>query len=507
MKKKLFFILMIVSALVLSGCSGGGGDASTLTVGLSGDAISLDPVATNDNQSSNVMLQIYEGLVKVDKDGKIQPSLAESYEQIDDVTYQFKLKKGVKFHNGEELKASDVVFSLKRAIEAPNVTHLFQTIDIDSVKALDDYTVEFKQTEPFAGILSALCHPGGFIVNEKAVNEAGDSYSQHPVGTNALKFVKWTRADSIELEKFADYHGTAPAYEKLTFRVIPEPSNRVIELESGGVDIAYDIIATDIEKVEKNDKLKLLKSLDYGETYLGFNFSKEVFKDPKVREAITLALDKDAIVKAVFHDLGKTATGVLPPTLKYSISDQMQVKEQNIEKAKELLKEAGYENGLSISITTNDNKDRSDMATAMKEQLAKVGIDATINVLEWSAFNEIIKNGDQDLFMIAWTADSPDADTFLYPCFHSSAKGEGGNYIFLEDKKVDELLEKARFEQDDAKRAEYYAEVQDYLMEINAWIPLHNKEMTMGTRKEIDNLFLSPLGFHTLTEVTMGADK
>ena len=507
MKKKLFWLLMILTSLFLVGCSGGAGDKETLTVGLSGDAIALDPVATNDNQSSNVMLQIYEGLVKADKDGQILPSLAESYEQVDDVTYKFNLKKGVKFHNGEELKASDVVFSLKRAIEAPNVTHLFQTIDIDSVKALDDYTVEFKQTEPFAGILAALCHPGGFIVSEKAVTEAGDDFAQHPVGTNALKFVKWNRADSLELEQFEDYHGTPTEYKKLTFRVIPEPSNRVIELESGGVDIAYDIIATDIEKVENNEKLTLLKSLDYGETYLGFNFSKELLSDPKVREAITLALDKDSIVKAVFHDLGQTATGILPPTLKYSISDTMKVKEQNIEKAKELLKEAGYPDGFSLNISTNDNKDRSDMATAMKEQLAQVGIDATINVLEWSAFNEVIKNGDQDLFMIAWTADSPDADTFLFPCFHSSAKGEGGNYIFLEDPKVDELLEEARFEQDDAKRAEKYAEAQEYLMEINAWIPLHNKEMTIGTRKEIGNISLSPLGFHTLTQVSMGEAK
>lgn len=504
MKKKLSMLLTMLCVLLLVGCSGGGTGGNQLTIGLSGDAISLDPVMSNDNQSSNVTTQIYEGLVKLDPSGEIQPSLAESYEQVDDITYRFKLKEGVKFHNGEELKASDVVFSLKRAIEAPNVTHLFQTIDSNSVKAIDDYTVEFKQTEPFAGIIPALCHPGGFIVNEKAVTEGGDDYAQHPVGTNALKFVSWKRADSIELEKFEDYHGEGVAYDKLLFRVIPEPSNRVIELESGGVDIAYDIIATDIKKVEDNADLNLIKALDYGETYMGFNTAKEPFDNPKVREAIALALDADSIVKAVFHDLGQTATGVLPPTLNYSISDQMEVRQQNIERAKELLKEAGYEDGLSLTISTNENKDRSDMATAMKEQLSQAGIDATINILEWSAFNEVIKNGDQDLFMIAWTADSSDPDTFLYPCFHSSAKGEGGNYIFLEDPKVDELLEKGRYAQDDQERADYYAEVQEYLMDIYAWIPLHNKEMTMGTKKEIGGVHLSPLGFHSFTDVTIG---
>lgn len=507
MKNKLRLVFtLLIAAIFMVGCSGGAEDDNTLTIGLSGDAISLDPVMSNDNQSSNVNTQIYEGLVKLDEDGSIQPSLAESYEQIDDVTYQFKLKEGVKFHNGEDLKASDVVFSLKRAIESPSVTHLYQTIDIDSVQALDDYTVEFKQSEPFAGIIAALCHPGGFIVSEKAVNDGGEDYGQNPIGTNALKFVNWSRSDSIELEQFEDYHGDPTDYSELVFRIIPEPSNRVIELESGGVDIAYDIIATDLEKIEENEELNLLKALDYGETYMGFNFSKEPMNDPLVREAITLALDVDSIVKAVFRDLGQTATGVLPPTLNYSISDEMEVPQQNIDRAKELLAEAGYEDGLSLSITTNDNKDRSDMATAMKEQLAAANIDATISVLEWSAFNDVIKNGDQDLFMIAWTADSSDPDTFLYPCFHSSSQGEGGNYIFLDDPEVDELIEKARYAQDESERAEYYAEVQQLLMDMNAWIPLHNKEMTMGTDKKIGNLFLSPLGFHSFTEVTMSAE-
>ncbi|RLK64173.1 ABC transporter substrate-binding protein [Atopobacter sp. AH10] len=500
---KYLFVFMALF-LVACGSSGGKGSSSggkTLTVGLSGDAISLDPVMTNDNQSSNVMTQIYEGLVKLDKDGKIVPALAESYEQVDDVTYRFKLKKGVKFHNGEEMKASDVVFSLKRAIVAPNVTHLFQTIDENTVKALDDYSVEFKQKEPFAGIMSALCHPGGFIVNEKAVKKAGDDYSQHPVGTNALKFVKWSRSNSIELEKFKDYHGEKLGFDKLVLRVIPEPSNRVIELESGGVDMAYDIIATDLKKVEENPDLNLIKSLDYGETYMGFNCAKKPLNDPKVREAISLALDTDSIVKAVFHDLGKTAKGVLPPTLPYSIADKQSLQKRDVEKAKALLKEAGVEKGFKLSIATNENKDRSDMATAMKEQLAEVGIDASINVLEWSAFNDLLKKGGQDLFMIAWTADSSDPDTFLFPCFHSSARGEGGNYIFLEDKKVDELLEKGRYAQEDSERAKSYEEVQKYLMDIHAWVPLHNKELTCATRKNIKGMWLSPLGFYQITQV------
>ncbi|MGF3066482.1 ABC transporter substrate-binding protein [Facklamia sp. P12945] len=504
MKRKLgLFTLLLMGVFLLVGCSGGG-SGETLTVAVSGDAISLDPIATNDNQSSHVMTQIYEGLVKINDEGKAEPSLAESFDQPDETTYVFKLKQGIKFHNGEELKASDVVFSLKRAIEAPNVKHLFETIDIDSVKATDDYTVEFKQTEPFSGILAALCHPGAYIVNEKAVNEAGNDYARNPVGTNAVKFVKWTKADSVEMERFDDYHGEKTEYKNLIFRVIPEPSNRVIELESGGVDIAYDISAIDLEKVENNDKLQLLKSFDYGTTYLGFNIAKEPFNDPKVREAISYAIDIDSIVKAVFKGLGQTATGVMSPTLAYSISDEYEPRARDVEKAKELLEEAGFPDGFETSISTNENKDRIDMATAMKEQLSEVGIDVSINVLEWSAFNELIKNGKHDMFEIAWTADSPDPDTFLYPCFHSSAKGEGGNYIYLEDDELDKMLEEARFSQDDEERADLYRQAQEHLMDITAWIPEHNKELTVGAQKDVKNIKLSPFGWYQLAPVTKG---
>lgn len=506
MRKSRFLVAMVlVLSFALTGCGKGkeaAKEGETLTVALSGDAISLDPVASNDNQSCNATRNMYEGLVELDENDEIVPALAESWEHPDDLTYIFKLKEGVKFHNGEELKASDVVFTLKRAIEAPNVKHLFDTIDIDSVIAKDDYTVEFKLSEPYAAIMDNLCHPGGFIVSEKAVTEGGADYQMHPVGTGALKFVSWQKANSIEMERFEDYHGEKTQYEKLVMRIIPEPTNRTIELESGGVDLAFDIAPNDVKKVEDNGDLKLIRTLDYGTTYLGFNTKKAPLDNPKVREAISYAIDMDEIVKAVFLGIGETATGPMPPTLKYSIAEDIQPKKRDVEKSKALLKEAGLEDGFKTSISTNDNKDRVDMATAMKQQLSEVGIDVTINVLEWSAFNDLIKNGEQDMFEIAWTADSTDPDTFMYPCFHSSAQGEGGNYIYLDDPEVDELLEKARAAQEDSERAEYYKKAQEKLMEITAWIPEHYKEILVGAKKNIEGAEITKYGHHRLTKVT-----
>ncbi len=219
------------------------------------------------------MAQVYDGLDKIDMEGNITESLAENYEISEDgLTYTFKLKEGIKFQNGEELKASDAVFTFKRAIEAPAVAHIFGDIDPDSLEALDDYTFQFSLKEANAGIVAALCHPAAFIVNEKAVTEAGDDYSRNPIGTGPFILESWSKSNKMVLNRFEDYHGEAPVYNTLEVRVIPEATNRVIELETGGVDIAYDISPNDVSRVEENSDLQLFRTPDlwnslYGNEY------------------------------------------------------------------------------------------------------------------------------------------------------------------------------------------------------------------------------------------------
>lgn len=180
MKKFISLVLALALVMtVLTGCKGGGnkstgekkGDKDTLVIANDSDAISLDPMGTNDNASSKVLVQIYEGLFELNDKAEEVPLLAESYDKVSDTEYVFHLRKGVKFHNGDEMKASDVVFSLKRACEAPNVKHLFNTIDEDSIKADDDYTVRFNLKFPYPGIISSLMHPGGAILCQKKLKQ------------------------------------------------------------------------------------------------------------------------------------------------------------------------------------------------------------------------------------------------------------------------------------------------------------------------------------------------
>lgn len=500
------FASLLLATSVMAGCaqSGTATQAGTakdaLIVATAYDAKSLDPHAVNDVASSNVMAQIYSTLVQLNDKGEVVPMLAESFEQVDDVTYKFVLKKGVKFHNGEELKAGDVKFTLTRAAESATVSHIFGDIDTTKFEITDDYNLVVKLKNPVTGFLAGLVHTGGNILNEKAVKEAGDGYAMKPVGTGPFKFVSWTKGDKVELERFADFYGTKPAFSKMTIRVIPEPTNRTIELESGGVDIAYEISANDLKRVQENDKLQILRVVDNSTQYLGFNNQKEPFTNDKVRQAISYALDTKSIVESVWKGIGRVAVGPIGPNVLYS-DKALEVHEYNVEKAKALMKEAGFENGFKTTIWTNEKKERVDMATIMQSQLKEIGIDVEIKVLEWGAYLDGLSKGEQDMFMIGWTCQTPDPDLAVYAPLHSSKAGSGGNYSFFKNDAVDKLIMDGRVMKNSAEREAVYKEIQKVVKEQAPWVFLSNGEQVVGASKNVKGFTPSPFGYHVLYNV------
>lgn len=473
----------------------------SLMVATAYDAKSLDPHAVNDVASSNVMTQIYGTLVQMNEKNEVVPMLADSFSQLDELTYEFKLKKGVKFHNGEEMRASDVKFSLERAAKSALVSHIFGDIDTNSFKMPDDYTISFKTKVPVAGFLSGLSHTGGSILSEKAVTAAGEKYAMNPVGTGPFKFVSWTKGDRVELERFNDFYGEKPKFSKMTIRVIPEPTNRAIELESGGVDIAYEISSNDIKRIEENEKLQITRVIDNSTQYLGFNNQKKPFNDIKVRQAISYALNTKSIVESAWRGVGKVAVGPIGPNVRYS-DKSLQAHEYNVQKAKELLKEAGYEKGFKTSIWTNEKKERVDMATIMQSQLKEVGIEAEIKILEWGAYLDGLSKGEHDMFIIGWTCQTPDPDLAVYAPLHSSKAGTGGNYSFFKNAKVDELIMKGRVMKDSPEREAVYKEIQKEVKAQAPWVFLSNGEQVVGTSKNVKGFVASPFGYHILYNVS-----
>lgn len=506
LKKTLALIiafLMVFSVLVVTGTEVAAEYADEIIVAQGADAVTLDPYGQNDQPSSRVRVQIFDTLVLQNKDLELEPALAESWEQIDDVTWEFKLREGVKWHNGEDFTAADVVFSLPRAIESETVGYIVNMIDPETIEAVDDYTVRLATYEPFAPLLAHLSHPAISMMNEKAVEDAGEEVNIQPVGTGPYKFVSWDPGVEIVLERNEDYWGEPAQTQKVVFRPVPENTNRTIEVETGNVHIAYDIPPSDVTRVEEDENLTLYRGMNLSTTYIGFNTQKEPFDNIKVRQAINHAVNMDEVVEAVYEGVGSKASGPLGSNVAFANQDLVPY-EYNPELAKEMLAEEGYNEGdISLVIWTNDNQLRMDIAEIVSHQLGEVGINATMEVVEWGAYLDRTANGEHDMFILGWVTVTGDADYGLYALFHSENWGDPGNRMFYKNDRVDELLELGRKAQTDEEREEAYYEVQEIVREEAPWIFTWNGEDLTAANVNIEGFELHPAGHYRLKDVRL----
>lgn len=508
MKKKLFFYAMlIITVLAFVACGGSdkptastGEVRDTLIVGNGADAKSLDPHATNDNPSARTTAQIYNRLFEFDDNSIPKGSLAETWEQPDNLTTIIHLRKGVKFHNGEELKASDVKFTFDRMMKSAKVGHIIESID--RVEIIDDYTVKFTTKEPFAPLLSHLTHNATGILNEKAVKEAGKEYGQHPVGTGPYKFVSWQSGDRITLEAFSEYFEGETPVKNLIIRSIVEETNRTIGLETGELDIVYDILGMDKTRLKDDPKYTYIEKPGVSITYLGFNLKKEPYNNPKVREAISYAINQAPILDTAFLGGAVAADSIIGPELfAYSPVGKY---EYNIEKAKILLKEAGFPDGFKTKIWINDNNVRRDIAVILQDQLKQVGIDVEIETLEWGAYIDGTARGEHDMFILGWGTVTRDPDYGITALVSSETHGSGGNRSFYSNPKVDQLLKEGRAELNIEKRKSIYKEVQELIRKDVPMYMISYPTYNVITKKDVKNFNFELATAHRLYGITIG---
>lgn len=507
MKKVLLLISSLVVLLTLTACGGGEKETKikdTLVVAQGADAKSLDPHASNDQPSSRVSAQIYNGLVSTDGDMNIVPALAESWDQPDPKTTIFHLRKGVKFHNGEELKASDVKFTIEGMLASPTVHHIIEAVD--KVEVMDDYTVKIITKEPFGPLLHHLAHTASSILNEKAVTEAGDDYGQHPVGTGPYAFVKWDSGDKIVLKANEDYFLGAPKVKNVIFRNITEGTNRTISLETGEVDIAYDIEPIDKNQVKDNENLDLIEEESLSMAYIGFNFDKAPFDNKLVRQAIGHAIDVDIIIDVVLDGAGSKANSPIGPKV-FGYDKDAKSYDYNPELAKKLLAEAGYPNGFKTTIWTNDNPVRLQIATIVQDQLKQVGIEMAVEPVEWGAYLDGTARGDHEMFILGWVTTTGDADYGLNALFNSANIGGAGNRSFYANKDVDKWLDEAKSSTNPKERLELYAKIQKQIMEDLPVDPLYYQTMNAGINKDVKGFKLNPAGHHKIYGVYFDQQK
>lgn len=470
----------------------------TLVVADQYDATTFDPVRHNDYPSSRACHQVYDTLIFLNDDGTFRPGLAEKWEFVSDTAYKMYLRKGVKFHNGEELKAEDVKFSLERATTDLGAHIKTYSQDLDSVEVLDDYTVVLHLKKVNFPFFASLAHSWGSIVNKKEVEAQGENYGTPAgtaVGTGPFKFLSWQKSDRYTLERFDDYWGEKVKFKTLVLRSIPEPTARTVGLETGEVDIAYPIINNDISRIKENEALVLQRKPLASTTYMGFNTTKKPFDDPRVRKAFSAALDTVGIQKAVFRGVGKTPRTLIPSGIKYSIDAELPAHARDVEAAKKLFAEAGVDpKELKIQIWTNERKERVGMATIIHSQLQELGIDAEIKVLEWGAYIQGLQSKEHDLFLLGWGLSVPDPD---YAVAGLLETGAGTNYTFFSDAKLDELLAKGRAMPDGPDREKAYKDMQLYINEVCPMILLHNDESLVGVQKTVKGFVSNPFDVHT----------
>ncbi|WP_017729648.1 glutathione ABC transporter substrate-binding protein [Halalkalibacterium ligniniphilum] len=487
---------------------GSGGD---LVIATLSEAVSLDPHGSNDTPSTNIASNIYEQLVWQDENLELQPGLAESWEPIDETTWEFKLREGIKFHDGTEFNADAVKANIDRILD-PEVasprSFLFNMIT--EVEVVDPTTVRFHTEYPFAPLPAHLAHNGGGMISPQSIEEdyaameageePGSVISSNPVGTGYFKFDEWASGQYVRLVNNPDYWGEPAKLDSVTFKVVPEDLTRIAELETGDSHISDPLSPSDVSRVENTEGLYVNHQQSVAVSYIGFNMDKEPFNDVRVRQAISMAIDKDQIIQGTFDGAGIPAIGPIAPNV-FGYDESVEGLEYNVERAKELLAEAGYPDGFSTTISTNDNRERIDAATNVQAQLAEIGIDAEVEVVEWGAYLEQTASGNSEMFVLGWTTVTGDADYGLYPLFHSDNVGEPGNRTFLRDEELDALLLEARQTTDEAERLALYKEAQEKLVELAPMLFIHHQEFLLGVREEVKGLWQHPTQILMLHDV------
>ena len=501
----------IAAAMMLTACGGGnaattttaaaaannGGEAAAteaastgatitdtdIVVAMSADIVTMDPANQNDTTSSVLMNHVYNTLMEVNDDGELVGDLAESYEVSEDGTsYTFHLYENACFSDGTPVTAEDVKFTYERAAESPKSKSDVEAVD--NIEVIDEKTVKMNLKKPYAPFITKTTDSGLCILS-KAHVESVENYGDVDtvLGSGAFIPTEWVPNDHYTLVRNENYWKEAPIATSIEVRVIPEGSARTIALEAGEVDIVWGVDPIDCVNVESNPDVLLLSQPSASIEYMGMNTSKEKFSDVRVRQAINMAIDQQTFIDTIIEGRGTPANSYINAMIP-GWTDEVTAYEYNIEKAKELMAEAGYPDGFDCSIYVNgDTRTRS--ATIVQAQLAEIGINVEISTYEWGALLEILTAGDHELFFLGWSNSSFDADGSTFALFHSSNWGATGNRAWLDDEQVDSLIEQAQVETDNAKRMELYKELQFRLKELAPWVPIYYKDDNVGVRADL----------------------
>jgi len=530
MKKSKRLLAAVLAAVIacagLTACSGGSksstaaesGAASAADTGKSraqdtliyaqgADPRGLDPALVDDGESAKIMVNIYEGLLKYDKDStKVLPSLAESWDVSDDgLTYTFHLKKGVKFQDGTDFNAEAVKFNIDRQL-APNVTEDmgyagFVFGSVKDVEAVDENTVKINMKAactPFLNNL-AMCL-GAPMVSPKALKDNNNNVNEHPVGTGPYKFVSWTKGQNVVLTRNDEYWGTKALTKNVIFKFIKDNSARVVALSNGEADMIDGIDATVVSQIESAGN-KIYEAPGMNINYLAYNTTKAPFTDAKVRAAVSQAINVPELVKSLYQGYADPATSVLPTFMEgYDAS----IKQVSFDQAaaKSALAAAGVKTLHMITYTNPrpyNTANGQALAEAIQGYLRNAGVEATIDAYDWTTYKEKVKAGDYDVCFYGWTGDNGDPDNFMNLM---ADKDPTMNVARYDNADFKAMIAKGLATKAGDERNKIYTDLEKKAAEEAVWLPISHGKTLCGYRSNVKDFYYHMTGVVFLSGVS-----
>jgi len=486
----------------------------TLRVGLSYDPISLSCMMVGgDPGVDNFTSNLYDGILEMNfKDSSLQQGLGTEWKQVDDLTWEVKLRKGVPFHKGYgEMTAEDVAFTMNYILEK-NMRSKFAVTAVKNAEIVDPYTVRYRLNQPFAPFTITGLTPtaAGMVVSKKAFSEIGpEKFLRNPVGTGPFEFVRWISGSEVEIKKFNNYYRKGfPYLDRVIFKIIPDDFIRQNMLINGELDLIEAPDWKNLAQIEKNPKIAIYRTPGHNWDYIAFNMTgnqhmNPALKDKRVRQAVAYAIDREDIIKAIYYGyatptdqpIAPSITGSRPGPLKYPYK-------ANLEKARQLLKEAGYPNGFEVTCITSSKTWLRRETELIAAQLARVGIRVKIDALDMSTFDtRRVKEKRFEMLLEDISNPSADPDSTIYWFHHTGTAAYFGPPDKPFNPELEALLDKGRAVTDPKKRLPIYHSAVDKILDDTVYIYICHVDWITAAHKYVKNYIQPPTSKKLFGEV------
>ncbi|SDP41224.1 MULTISPECIES: glutathione ABC transporter substrate-binding protein GsiB [Burkholderiaceae] len=470
----------------------------------------LDPYDANDTLSQAATKSFYQGLFGFDKDLKLVNVLAESYDvSKDGLVYTFKLKKNIKFHDGTTFDATAVKANLDRVTDPANKLKRYTLFNrVAKTEVVDPYTARVTLKEPFSPFINVLAHPSAVMISPTALKKYGKEIAFHPVGTGPFEFVEWKQTDYLKGKKFAGYWKTGyPKIDTITWKPVVDNNTRSAVMQTGEADFAFSIPFEQAAVLKASPKVDLIDSPSIIQRYLSLNTTVKPFNDPKVRQAINYAINKEALAKVAFAGHAVPADGVVPHGVDYA--EKLGPWPYNPAKARELLKEAGYPNGFETTLWSAYNHTTAQKVIQfVQQQLQQVGIKAQVLALEAGQRVERVESVQKPeeagvrMYYVGWSSSTGESDWALRPLLASeSMPPKLLNTAYYKNDQVDADIAGALRTTDRAEKAKLYKDAQQRIWNDAPWAFLVTEKILYARAKRLTGAYVMPDGSFNFDEI------